>query len=647
MCGIAGIVGRIDDAHLSALGRMNHAMVHRGPDGEGVWTAEPDSRGWGAMLGHRRLSILDLTPAAAQPMVDPVTGHVIVLNGEIYNFVELRDRLIAAGQQFRSTGDTAVMVRALGVHGHSALGWLRGMFAFGLWDPSSRELVLARDPLGIKPLYLARNPDPGGSWSLVFASEVRAILASGLLGRPRLNPLATASALWSGFMVTPETAIAGIESVWPGEVRTFGPQGKEVARRQYWNIPNESDAPPIGEAELALALENCVRLHLASDVPLGVFLSGGIDSSAIANLARKASSTPVSTFTLAFDEQEYSEGLIAKRVAAAIGTRHQEVVLTERHFVARLDDALNSLDQPTFDGINSYYMARAVREAGFKVALVGSGGDELFGGYSSFRELPALVRWSTRVNWIPKALRVAVAQVVASAMQPSRPGAFPRQVRWAKLPAMAESGGNLLSLYQLAYALFLPTSRRLLLADNLADALVDGLPAAMHSRLSRETQSRPVMSAVGVMEQRLFLGERLLRDTDAASMASSIEVRLPLVDQVLLENVYRLPERLKYHPLGMKSILRRTGLRGLDESLFNRPKAGFVLPFDRWIRSRLGKTMDQTFRDSAVLRSVGLRPEGVERLWQAFRNRAPGLYWSRIWAIYAFVRWCQMNDARL
>jgi asparagine synthase (glutamine-hydrolysing) len=187
MCGIAGIIGRLSEPNRSALRRMNYAMAHRGPDGEGFWEASPDGRGWSAMLAHRRLSILALSPAGAQPMVDPVTGHVVALNGEIYNYVELRDRLAAAGHTFQSTGDTAVMLRALSVHGRQAVAWLRGMFAFACWDANERKLLLARDPLGIKPLYVARNPEPRGEWSIAFASEVRAILASGLLGKAKLK----------------------------------------------------------------------------------------------------------------------------------------------------------------------------------------------------------------------------------------------------------------------------------------------------------------------------------------------------------------------------------------------------------------------------------------------------------------------------
>jgi asparagine synthase (glutamine-hydrolysing) len=212
---------------------------------------------------------------------------------------------------------------------------------------------------------------------------------------------------------------------------------------------------------------------------------------------------------------------------------------------------------------------------------------------------------------------------------------------------MVRYGDDLLSLYQLAYALFLPDFRQQLLGDAMADAFADGLPAAMRARLQLETQSRSPLSAISVMEQRLFLGERLLRDTDAASMSASIEIRLPLVDQVLFENVDRLHDRERYHPLGQKSVLRRIGLRGLDPALFERPKTGFVLPFDRWIRTGLGKVMDRTMRDPVAVKPTGLNPEAVGRLWQAFLDGAPGIYWSRVWALYVLVRWCQRHGAYL
>lgn len=641
MCGLAGIIGRANDHNRAALKRMNDAMAHRGPDAEGFWESSCENNGWCVMLSHRRLSILDLSPTGAQPMVDPVSGHAVVLNGEIYNYVELRKELSATGRQLESTGDTAVMLRLLSTRSNKAVGQLRGMFAFAFWDPALRQLTLARDPLGIKPLYLTKNPDAYGDWSLAFASEVRALLASELLGRPKLNPLAASSVVWNGFMVTPETIVAGIESVWPGQLRVFDGLGKEEQSEHFWTLPpGHSDAAD--EADVGNALAESVRLHLASDVPLGVFLSGGVDSAAVANLAQRAASEAVHTFTLAFEEDEYNEGHIARRIAAAIGTHHQEVVLSERHFIEHLDSALNSLDQPTFDGLNSYYMSHAVREAGFKVALVGTGGDELFGGYTSFRDLPQIQQWAKRMRCLPSGAWRVLAKQVAKVLQPSK-GGMPQQTRWAKLPDMVDRRGDLLALYQMAYSLFLPDFQKQLLAGAERDLLIDGLPPAMHMRLAQEYDGRSALSAISVMEQRLFLGERLLRDSDSASMSASIEIRLPLVDQNFLECVYRLPDHERFQPVRRKAMLRRIGLRGLDPALFSRPKTGFVLPYERWLRLGVGKVMDEVMRDPEAVKPTGLNPEVVKRLWQAFLDGAPGIYWSRVWAIYVLIRWCHRH----
>ena len=220
---------------------------------------------------------------------------------------------------------------------------------------------------------------------------------------------------------------------------------------------------------------------------------------------------------------------------------------------------------------------------------------------------------------------------------------MPPQTRWAKLPEMVRHGDDLLALYQLAYALFLPGFQHELLAPDFAETLVDGLPPAMRQRVIAETSGRTPLSAISVMEQRLFLGERLLRDNDVASMACSLEQRVPLVDQVLFESVDRLPDEARYHPLGRKAILRRIGLRGLDPALFERPKSGFVLPFDRWIRRGLRKAMDETLRDPQAVAPVGLDPAAVERLWQSFLDGARGMYWSRVWSIYVLIRWCHRN----
>jgi asparagine synthase (glutamine-hydrolysing) len=378
-------------------------------------------------------------------------------------------------------------------------------------------------------------------------------------------------------------------------------------------------------------------------VGVAVFLSGGVDSSAVANLAQRASPEPIHTFTLAFEDPELNEAPVARRIAAAIGSRHAEVLLTEGHVVEHLDAALDGLDQPTFDGLNSYYLSYAIRAAGFTVALAGTGGDELFGGYPNLRQVRAFHRLSTALRWAPREALAAAVSLGTSAFGDAR---LPPQTRWAKLPDLVRQGGDLLPSYQLAYALFLPRFQRELVGPDVAGLLVNGLPREMHDRVALEMRDRSPLAALSVLEQRLFLGERLLRDNDVASMAASLEQRVPLVDQLLLAAAVDVPDAVRYLPLGRKALLRQVGLRGLDPALFERPKSGFVLPFDRWIRRGLRGAMDRTLRDPEAVRQAGLAPGAVANLWRAFLDEAPGLYWSRVWALYVLVRWCAHNGVR-
>ena len=646
MCGIAGIIGRIVEPNRAALGRMSAAMVHRGPDAHGTWQSVPDARGWGVMLAHRRLSILDLSPAGAQPMVDGATGDALVLNGEIYNYVELRQRLKDSGPPFQSTGDTEVMLRALAAGGLAALPSLRGMFAFAFWDATERTLSLARDPLGIKPLYVAVNPDRHGEWSVAFASEVRSFLASGLLGTPRLHPPRPASVAWNGFVVGPQTAVAGVESLAPGQVRVFDGAGTERVAHDYWSMAQRPASEAREGQPLEALVEECVRLHLASDVPLAVFLSGGVDSSAVANLAQRTSGTPIHTFTLAFEEAEYNEGPDARRIAAAIGTQHQEVVLTEQRFVGHLDAALDSLDQPTFDGLNSYYMSQAIREAGFTVALVGTGGDELFGGYTSFRDLPILQRWSRRARWIPSAWREAAARLVASTMQRST-GAISPQTRWAKLPEMVRRGDDLLALYQLAYALFLPDFQAQLLTSRdvtgSSTACLRRRATRSSARHGRAHRSRPSASwssdcswASGCCATTTPRAWRL-----RSSSASRWSTRCSSKPSTACRTTCAII------PSGGRRCSGGSASAGSTRRSSSGPRAGSCF---RSIGGSGGAWARPWTRPCGTRRPSG-RPASSRRRWggsgRPSSDGAPGIYWSRVWALFALVRWSQRHGVYL
>lgn len=381
MCGVAGAVGRLDQGAIDCVQLMSGAQRHRGPDGAGFF--ESGRGDFEVAFAHRRLAIIDLSSDASQPMVDPGSGSVLTFNGEIYNFRALRDELTAAGCVFRTQSDTEVILQAYVAWGPDAVRRLRGIFAFAIWDPRQRQVHLARDQLGIKPLYWARR-----NGTLYFASELRALLAG---GQPRrIDPQGIASFLWQGFVNGPGSIVEGVNLLPAGSTLTLS-AGEEPVQRSYWQLPAARPGTVTRE-ELHHALRESVRLQLVADVPLGIFLSGGIDSSAIAALACEVGSGDVHTFNIGFDEAQLDESRHAAEVARALGTSHQSLRVSGSDFEQVLPAALGSIDQPTFDGINTYLVSRAVREAGMTVALAGTGGDELFGGYRSFVDLPRMQR---------------------------------------------------------------------------------------------------------------------------------------------------------------------------------------------------------------------------------------------------------------
>lgn len=634
MCGIAGALGTIDPSIHAAVVRMSDALRHRGPDAAGIWCDSEQERRNGAILAHRRLKILDLSENANQPMVDPATGHVVAFNGEIYNFRALRDELAPHGPPFATESDTEVLLRAFSRWGAATPQRLRGMFAVAVWDPRTRELLLVRDRFGMKPLYTCLVARPDGTRTLLFASEVRALMASGAVP-PRLNPSAVASYVWNGFVTGPGTIVSGVRCLPAASVTTIPLDRLEPRTERYWSLglPRRDG---ITAADLPSLLEDTVRLHLQSDVPLGVFLSGGIDSSAIASLASHVAAGRVHTFHISFDEAAYDESRFAREVAERLGTLHTDVRLTAERFRRDLEVALASIDQPTFDHVNSYFVSRAVREAGMTVALAGTGGDELFGGYRSFREVPRLASLSRWLGWSATGRRGGLAGLAMRALA-GRNGRVPPQTRTGKLVDVLAARGRLPELYQVKYALFTADFQRDLLGDPDVSSGY-GLAADRLDEMREMIRGCSARQAVSALEFTMFLQERLLRDTDAASMASSLEVRLPLVDHEVYEAVARLPEEERFTAQS-KRALRQAAMPDLPAGLFERPKAGFVLPIEAWCRSELAGEVEQTLLDAAACSDVGLDPQAVARLWRSFQAGAPGLYWSRIWSIFVLVWW--------
>ena len=622
MCGIAGILASDGRTVEQAVGRMMRALIHRGPDDEGYeqFPLGPDSGGGTCGFGFRRLAIMDLSPAGHQPMVNAVTGDALIFNGEIYNFAELRGRLKSQGCSFRSTGDSEVLLQALGTWGERALDELDGMFAFAFYHAASRRVLLARDPLGIKPLYLARLPG-----AVVFASEVRAVLASGVVS-DELDPAGIAGCLAYGAPQDPLTVHRAIRSLPSGTCEWIDAgslAGRPSVIRRYWSFPTVEQPPaePQLVAAIRADLADSVRRQCASDVPLGVFLSGGIDSATMAAYATDAAlrPDPVSSFAVGYDVPGAAdETTAAAETAHAIGTRHFQTIVDDDWSMLQWYEWLKAADRPSIDGLNTYIVSGVVKDHEITVALSGLGADELFGGYPSFRRVPRARLALAAVAWLPRGLRRAAAGRLL--------GRLPADKR-AKALDLAASSASPIELAALArrtqsdavlHALGLD-ARRLGLAPSY-------LPAEAIAPL--ESRSRDPFAAVSRAELALYMGNTLLRDADTNSMAHSLEVRVPFLGQRLVDRVSRLPGWTRA-PRGSlpKHLLRKAVADRLPASVFTRAKTGFSLPFGDWM---FGPLRDQC---EAAIESLAVCPlfdAGVVRkMWADYDARRKQIHWSR------------------
>ena len=628
---------------------MAAAMRHRGPDGEGFLV---DPRAPGLAMAMRRLSIIDLS-GGQQPIWNETRDVAVVFNGEIYNYRELRERLLRCGHQFTTQSDTEILVHAWEEWGEECLTELRGMFAFAIADfrkqyNAGPVLFLARDPLGIKPLYYTQTAE-----GFAFASEVRALAASGIASR-ELSQDALTSYLLFGSVSEPVTMFDGVFSVPPGHrLLLYVPDRRRIPRAQPWWDPRRSPAARDPRAPKTFAaaagvlrsmLEDSVRAHLIADVPVGLFLSSGLDSGAIAALAGREHAG-IQSFTLAFPGTAFDEAELTRAVARRCGTKHSELPLNDVEIPKRLDEALAAQDQPTMDGVNTYFVSWAARQVGLKVALSGLGGDELFAGYSTFRDTPQLARLAGTARFVPAVLRKASARLLGAA---GGSGRSPDAAR--KAAAVWIEPARLPHAYYFARTLFPPGEVEKLMEPRFRASSVasDGysLEPTWLGWLERgadEARNHEPSGAVSWMEMRSYMASTLLRDTDSVSMARSLEVRVPLLDTPLVEFVNALPDAARRKNGAQKALLVEALGPLLPAEITARKKRTFTLPWEQWLRGALKARLEKSFAHIAPQLVPLLKPEGVGSVWQEFL--AGQTSWSRPWAIFALNEWARRGGA--
>ena len=621
MCGIVGIIARNTALNPDQLRDATDSLSHRGPDDSGtVILRANDPIPIEMGLGHRRLSILDLSPLGHQPMHDPRTGNWIVFNGEIYNFREIRRKLESKGYSFQSRSDTEVLLNAYGLWGRDCLYHLRGIFAFAIWDSHSSSLFLARDPMGVKPLYYSEQ-----GRHFLFASEIRTLLRTGLVPR-KLDRTALASYLSFGSIYEPTTAIAGASALRAGHCLTW--KAGKVSVERYWSVPAVTAGLNLHEAaqQTAESVDESVHMQTVSDVPLGVFLSGGIDSSAITAVLSR--SQRPSTFSVVFREQEFSEASASRAIAHHFRTDHHEILCSAEDGLALSQQAVAAMDQPTIDGLNTYLICGVARKAGVKVVMSGLGGDELFCGYRTFRSVPRMERFLRFWNQVPA--RAAIGNLV---LRPSG-----RSDVHHKVHALATENGHLVHPYFLARSLFTPAQVRTLMRDGAAVDALFPLREAL-----RDTAHMDQINRVSYLEARCYMLNTLLRDGDAMSMAHGLELRVPLIDPQLAEKIFMVPGQFKMDRGTPKPMLVNAVRSELPDAIVHRKKQGFTFPFEHWLRNEMREDIQQSIAGIAQGPLAGaITTDAVSSVWRNFESGRTS--WSRPWSLHILQRWCQHNQ---
>ena len=617
MCGIAGIylnkktVKKEQKELAAVIKKMNESQKRRGPDDEGIFSFE---RG---VFGHRRLSIIDLSKAGHQPMIfnirtSDVPKLAIAFNGEIYNFLELRKELEKKSYKFKTKTDTEVILALYAEYKEKSFSMLRGMFAFGLWDARNQRLFLVKDRYGIKPLYYYSDNE-----KLVFASTVKAIAESGLVPIKK-NPDAFIGFLLFGSVPLPLTTIKNVLAVPAGHYLVRDADGSQKLIKYYeplefFNI-RTSDVLNIDDnfgtsdvqkivRQICNILEDSVKLHLISDAPLGIFLSGGLDSSVLAALAAfnirtsdvsNIKNLRLKTLSIIFDEPEFSEEYYSDLVAQKIGSDHRKIKITKQDFYNSFDEIFEAMDQPTIDSVNTFFIAKAAKQAGLKTVLSGLGADEIFLGYPHFRRAELL----RKIQKLPKFIKLPLFNYPITQLL----NYLTKNDRYSKLSYFAKD--DILSFYLGIRGLFAPQEAAKILDANLSEMnkfLNDFLKLETYKFTNLQTLS-PV-NLLSYLELKFYLQNQLLKDTDFMSMYHSIEVRVPFLDHPLVEYLSGLSPNVKLGKEINKPLLVEAVRELLPQEIFTRPKMGFTFPFQKWI----GKDGKHWSRDWATV---------VLRRWQ-------------------------------
>ncbi len=621
MCGIAGLFASSPGTTLpdleARLLAMNEIQAHRGPDDRGIFML-PGRRGG---LANCRLAIRDLSPAGHMPMSNADASLWITYNGELYDVEELRTDLLRLGYTFRSGSDTEVILNGYEAWGGSVVERLRGIFAFAVLDTrgASPLLFLARDRLGVKPLYYLATPE-----RFAFASELGTLRAADSLTRG-VNPAGLVAYLLLGSVPPPMTIFRDILALPAGNTLTvrLPGDGSQPHPVSYWapRAHAETDDPADAPQRIRAALQNAVQGELVSDVPLGAFLSGGLDSSAIVGLMRASTDGTIRTCSMTFEEAEYNEAPYAAAMARAVGAEHYERKVSAGDVATQMEGFLRAMGQPTLDGLNTYFVSQTAREAGLTVALSGLGGDELFGGYgNTFRGGKQLLLGLALANAVPRGTHLARRAIEA----------LPRGNRWAKLSDALARPPSPASAYLARRGNFAPSEVRTLVSEDVwAEAMETFDPIGHIEAGAGRYFEGGHFAWTSRAELTGYTHSQLLRDTDVMSMAHSLEVRVPFLDHTLVETVLKLPVTA-HRGSGPKPLLV-AAVRDLlpPEVAARRTKQGFTFPLQLWMQGALQDRM-RTLLDNAVERTW-LRPDAVQPIWSGYAKGR--LHWSRPWAL--------------